>query len=494
MLASFLHADPSLALATDQYELTMAYAYWKNEMAAREAEFYMYFRRAPFGGAFVVTAGLAAVIEALENFRFASRDVDYLGTLRDRAGQPLFEAGFLRHLAGLRFSCDVSAVPEGTVVFPHEPLLRVRGPILEAQVLETLVLNALNFQSLVATKAARVCLAAQGDPVLDFGLRRAQGLDGGFSASRACYIGGCVGTSNVLAGKHLGIPVLGTHAHSWVMAFDDEEAAFEAFARAMPNNCVFLVDTYDTLAGIRHAIAAGLRLRARGHHMVGLRLDSGDLAQLSRTAREMLDAAGLHGAVVMASGDLDEYAIAELKGRGACIGAWGVGTRLVTAYDEPALSGVYKLSAIRDAAGIAWQYKLKVSEQRDKTSLPGLLQVHRCTDAQGRFAADVVADVGEDAAAIAHICAPDGNGRTALNGAFRREPLLVPVFAQGRRVYDPPPLEAIRERVHSQLAALGEEHKRLAQPEPYAVGLSPRLHALREHLIRQARGPAPAPA
>jgi nicotinate phosphoribosyltransferase len=297
--------------------------------------------------------------------------LEFLATLTGDDGKPLFESAFLEYLRALRFTCDVDAIPEGTVAFPHEPLLRITGPILQCQLLETALLNLINFQSLIATKAARVCLATQGEPVLEFGLRRAQGLDGGLAASRAAYIGGCAATSNVLAGKTFDIPVRGTHAHSWVMAFDDEREAFSAYAKAMPNNCVFLVDTYDTLEGVRRAVETGKWLRERGHEMVGIRLDSGDLAWLSVEARKILDNGGFPKALIVASNDLDEHIIASLKAQGAQINVWGVGTKLITAFDQPALGGVYKLGAIRGDDG-RWVYKVKLSEQAAKVSTPGI--------------------------------------------------------------------------------------------------------------------------
>ncbi len=286
----------------------------------------------------------------------------------------------------MQLKIDIDAMPEGTVAFPHEPLLRVRGPIIECQILETALLNILNFQTLIATKASRVVHAAQGDQVLEFGLRRAQGIDGALAASRAAYIGGCHATSNVLAGKLFGIPVRGTHAHSWVMSFENELEAFAAYAQAMPNNCVFLVDTYDTLEGVRNAIRIGNVLRDSGHRMVGIRLDSGDLAQLSVDARKLLDEAGFTDASIVASNDLDEKLIESLKHQGAKISIWGVGTKLVTAYDQPALGGVYKLGAIQDSDG-RWVPKIKLSEQLIKTSTPGILQVRRYFH-QGCMAAD----------------------------------------------------------------------------------------------------------
>ena len=276
-------------------------------------------------------------------------DTAYLAGLKGNDGRPLFEPAFLDYLCRLEPACDIDAVPEGTVVFPQEPLVRVRGPLLQAQLLETALLNIINFQTLVATKAARLVLAARGEPVLEFGLRRAQGIDGALSASRAAYIGGCEATSNVLAGQLFDIPVRGTHAHSWVMCHDDELTAFREYARVMPNNCVFLVDTYDTLQGVRHAVTVGQELRRQGHELIGIRLDSGDLASLSIEARKILDEGGFPRAAIVASNDLDEQIIETLKQQGARISVWGVGTRLVTGYDDPALGGVYKLSAIRDA-------------------------------------------------------------------------------------------------------------------------------------------------
>jgi nicotinate phosphoribosyltransferase len=488
MLGSLLREEHSPTLAVDQYELTMALGYWKQGMAERPAVFEMFFRRNPFGGGYVVMAGLATLIDILQAFRFTSSDLEYLGSIKDGAGLPLYEERFLRYLGELRFECDVMAIREGTPVFPAEPLVRVEGPILQAQLLETLLLNTLNFQSLVATKAARVCYEAKGDPVIDFGLRRAQGFDGGLSASRACFVGGCVGTSNVLAGKLLGIPLYGTHAHSWVMAFPSEMEAFEGYAAALPNHCIFLVDTYGTLNGVRNAIAVGRKLKERGHEFLGVRLDSGDLAYFSIQARRMLDEAGFPGAFVLASNELDEYVIRSLKNQGARIGAWGVGTKLVTAFDDPALSGVYKLTAIGALGGGPWQYKLKLSEQRNKISVPGIHQVYRYLDDHGRFAADAIVDASEDEAPIEHIVDP--NDETKLKKLSRftvREPLLVPVFERGQLVYSPPPLVDIRRRTAEQLARLDDSHKRLEFPHIYPVGLSPYLDRIRGEMIRRER-------
>src|SRR5687768_12178981 len=375
-------------LCTDLYQLTMASGYFRSGRARDEAVFHLFFRTHPFGGSYAIAAGLEAVVELVEGFRFGADDIDYLASLAAQDGGPEFGADFLDYLRLLRLRVDIDAVPEGNLVFAHEPIVRVRGRLLEAQLLETALLNLINFQTLIATKATRVCQAAAGQPVLEFGLRRAQGVDGGLSASRASYIGGCAATSNVLAGKLYDIPVKGTHAHSWVMSFDSESEAFEGYAKVLPNNCVFLVDTYDTLEGVRRAIIVGKRLRDRGHKLVGIRLDSGDLAYLSIEARKLLDEAGFTDAAIVASNDLDERIIENLKLQGAQIAVWGVGTKLATAYDQPSLGGVYKLGAIQDANG-QWQPKLKLSDQVVKTSIPGILQVRRFATSAG-FTADMI--------------------------------------------------------------------------------------------------------
>jgi len=366
----------SLALLTDLYQLTMACGYWKGGDADREAVFHLTFRRAPFGGGFAIAAGLAPAMAFLQRLRWQDDDLAYLATLRDSEKQPLFPQGFLDYLRDVRFSCTVDAVPEGSLVFAHEPILRVTGPIAQAQIVETALLTLMNFQTLIATKAARVCQAARGAPVVEFGLRRAQGIDGGIGASRAAYIGGVAGTSNVLAGKLLGIRVMGTHAHSWVMFHGDELAAFRAYAEALPGNCTFLVDTYDTLEGVRNAITVGKELRARGHELAGVRLDSGDLAHLSIEARRLLDEAGFPDARIVASNDLDEHLIGSILEQGARIDTFGVGTKLVTAFDQPALGGVYKLGAYRNGEG-RWHDAIKLSEQPIKISNPGVLGVKR---------------------------------------------------------------------------------------------------------------------
>jgi len=476
----------SLALLTDLYQLTMAYGYWKLGRTDEQAAFNLFFRKHPFAGGYTVAAGLDYVLGFLDGFRVDDSDLDYLASLRGNDQRPLFEPAFLDDLRTLRFTVHIDAMPEGTVVFPHEPLLRATGPILQCQLLETPLLNMVNFQTLIATKAARVCEAAGDAPVLEFGLRRAQGIDGGLAASRAAYVGGCAATSNVLAGKLFGIPVKGTHAHSWVMSFDDERAAFAGWADVMPNNGVFLVDTYDTLAGVGRAIEVARRLRDEGHEIVGIRLDSGDLAYLSIEARKLLDDAGFADAAIVASSDLDEHLIHDLRTQGATIDIWGVGTRLATAHDDPALGGVYKLAAVRQPGG-QWQPRIKRSEQAIKTTTPGILQVRRYRDDEG-FVADAIYDEGlgiPDAPTV--IDPADPTRRKAVPPDTPSEDLLVPIFRDGRRVYDAPSLGAIRRRTRQQLDALHPTIRRLTNPHRYPAGLEAGLHDLRMKMLLETR-------
>lgn len=478
---------PSLALLTDLYELTMAFGYWKAGIHDREAVFHLFFRETPFKGGFAVACGLETAVDYLQQLRFDEHDIAYLAGLNGADGKPIFERGFLEFLGDVQFACDVDAVSEGTVVFPNEPLVRVIGPLLQSQLVETALLNVINFQTLIASKAARVVLAARGEPVIDFGLRRAQGIDGGISASRAAYIGGCAGTSNVLAGRLFGIPVKGTHAHSWVMCFNGEPEAFSTYAKAMPNNCVFLVDTYDTLQGVRNAVEVGRHLRATGHEMLGIRLDSGDLAGLSIQARRIMDEAGFPNAAIVASNDLDEHAIASLKEEEAAINVWGVGTRLATGYDQSALGGVYKLSAIRSENG-DWQNKLKVSEQAIKTSIPGILQVRRFRK-NGLALGDVIHDRRD---AIRGDCRmidqADPTKQTVFPEGTDSTDLLTPVFRNGKLALELPSIEQSRARTASQLAEFDEEVKRPVDPKRYPVGLEMGLQQRKSELLLKQRG------
>jgi len=476
---------PSLSLLTDLYQLTMAYGYWKNGMAEREAVFNLFFRKNPFKGGYAIAAGLEQVTSFLDDFGFTEDDIAYLATLTGNDGQPLFESGFLTFLQNTPFRCEVDAMPEGTLAFPHEPLVRIRGPLYQGQLIETPLLTMVNFQTLIATKAARICRAAEGDTVLEFGLRRAQGIDGGLSASRAAYLGGCHATSNVLAGKLFDIPVKGTHAHAWVMSFDSELESFEAYARAMPNNSVFLVDTYDTVQGVKHAIEVGRKLRERGYEMAGIRLDSGDLTDLSIKARALLDEAGFPEAAVIASNDLNDHIIRDLKAKGAKIGVWGVGTKLVTSYDQPALGGVYKLAAIRNEAG-EWDYKVKLSEQLIKVSNPGLLQVRRYYR-EDVPVADMLYNEEGDVQAETLMDPMQENIGNPLPAHDRFEDLLVPVFRDGKQVFQHPSLATVRANCRSQMEIWPAEILRLNQPESYLVGLEEDLHTLKQQLIAKAK-------
>lgn len=478
----------NLVLLTDFYQLTMAYAYWKSGKGEQEAVFNLFFRKHPFQGGFTLAAGLDYVVDFCNNFKFEKADLEYLGNMENKDGSPVFEAAFLEYLQNLKFTCDIDAVEEGTVVFPNSPLVRVKGPLIQCQLLETPLLNIINFQTLIATKAARINVAAQGEPVLEFGLRRAQGIDGALAASRAAYIGGCASTSNVMAGKLFGIPVSGTHAHSWIMSFETELQAFEAYAEAFPDQCVFLVDTYDTLNGVKNAIKVGEMLRSKGKEMVGIRIDSGDLAYFSSQARQLLDEAGFPEAKIVASNDLDEHIIASLKSQEADIQVWGVGTKLVTAYDQPALGAVYKLSAVKSALG-EWEPKVKVSQQSLKINIPGVHNTKRYFS-KGKAVADMIflEDQEIDPRGVVIIDPVDATRRKRLMPAFYQEELLLkPIFKAGKKVYKLPTLTEIRTRAAAQLGSLDKTHMRLVNPHLYPVGLEENLHHLRMNLVLEAK-------
>ena len=465
---------PDFGLLTDLYQLTMAAGYYQQRLHERRAIFHLFYRTAPFGENAALAAGLPLAIELINGLRFSADDVQYLGRLTAANGAPLFKEPFLNYLQRLRFTGQVDAIPEGEIALPHEPLLRIEAPLIQAQLLETALLTVMNFSTLIATKAARIKAAAGDDPVIEFGLRRAQGIDGGLTASRAAYVGGCDGTSNVWAGRYYDIPVRGTHAHSWVMVFPDELTAFTAYAEALPNNCIFLVDTYDTLEGTKHAIEVGKALRSRGHALRGIRLDSGDLATLSIAARRMLDEAGFPDAQIVASDSLDEYAITQLKAAGARINVWGIGTRLATAYDQPALGGVYKLAAIQNERG-EWETRVKRSETLIKVSHPGRLAVRRYCDAAGQLTASQLYNTlsGEPTAAVL-----DATGaKHALTGNYRE--LLQPVFRDGQSVYSIPDLASTR--------GLALEHWQQwkAKSPTFVHGLAPELLTEKQTLLNR---------
>lgn len=463
---------PHSPLFTDLYELTMIQGYLRAGINEREACFDLFFRKNPFKSGYTITAGLENALEFLENIRFSSAEVSYLESLG------LFENSFLDYLENFRFCGNVHAISEGTPVFPLEPVLRVTGPLDQCQLVESALLNIVNFQSLIATKSTRICMEAGEKSVLEFGLRRAHGIDGALSASRAAYIGGCSATSNVMAGKILGIALGGTHAHSWVMSFENELEAFRQYARVYPKNSVLLVDSYDTIkSGMPAAIKVGLEMRQRGEKLGGVRLDSGDLAELSCKARKMLDEANLKDSKIICSGDLDEYAIRDLKARGAKIDVYGVGTKLVTAHGDPSLSGVYKLAAQRPPGG-EWQMEMKISDSPEKSTLPGIKQVWRMSNAEGEMIADLVELDGEKTQFSGKVSGydplPDYDEKF-YDGVKSAEPLLKSVMSKGKITARQPKLKKIRERARIELKKLRPAIKRLTNPERYNVNLGKKL-------------------
>ncbi|MCE5254482.1 MAG: nicotinate phosphoribosyltransferase [Actinomycetia bacterium] len=485
----------NLALLTDYYQLTMMGGYWKTGRKDLEACFNYTFRELPPHNGFAITAGLEQLLDLVENLHFTEQDLDYL------SGLGAFDDAFLDYLRDFRTTCSIEAVPEGTVIFPHEPILQVEGPLIEAQLLETAVLNTLNYQTLIATKAARIRSACGSDTLVEFGLRRAHGPDGGLSGSRAAYIGGADSTSNMLAGKVFGIPVTGTHAHSWVMSFENELDAFRAYA-ACYDQPILLVDTYDTLtSGLPNALTVFKELRAAGRPVrPAIRLDSGDLSRLSKAAYRMFNEAGFPDLLIIASNELDEDLIADLKRQGARVNSWGVGTHLITSSDHPALGGIYKLVAVRENEK-AWEPRIKLSSNPAKMTDPGRKRLVRYYDGAGRPLADLirlddeapdVIDPGQPAKPVPFAERHDLSFLRAVWDATRCESLLQPVMKDGVRLDPSPSLKEIRDRASQQVAALPEELRRLRNPEIYAVGLSPRLAAEKVRLIHQVPGVLPA--
>ena len=476
----------SLGLLTDLYQLTMCYGYWKKGIHQKISSFNLFFRNNPFKGAYSVTCGLDYVINYLNNFKFSKEDISYLSNLKTENGKKLFENKFLGFLKEFRFECDLDAIEEGRIVFPNEPLLRITGPLYQCQLLETALVNIINFQSLIATKSSRMYLAAKGDPILEFGLRRAQGIDGALSASRASYIGGCSKTSNVLAGKLFDIPVSGTHSHSWVLSFDSEEEAFRSYAEVMPDNCVLLVDTYDTLQGVIKAIKIGKELKEKGKSLIGIRIDSGDLAYLSKKARKLLDKEGLEDVKIVASNDLDEFLITSLKYQKSKISVWGIGTKLITAYDNPSLGAVYKLSAVKDEKG-QWVNKLKLSEQKIKINNPGIHQVRRFFT-NDKFLGDMIYDINYKSNSRIMIDPNDSTkSKKFLNSNIKHEDLLKSIFKKGKLVYKSDSIHKIRGKLINDLGCLDNTHKRLENPHNYPVGLEKSLFEEKNKMILELR-------
>lgn len=467
----------NLTLLTDLYELTMMQGYFKNKTANETVIFDLFYRSNPCGNGYSIMAGLEQAIQYIRELRFDEEDIAYLRSLH------LFEDAFLEYLANFRFTGDIYAIPEGTIIFPREPLVKVIAPIMEAQLVETALLNIINHQSLIATKAARVCYATKGDGVMEFGLRRAQGPDAGTYGARAAVIGGCVGTSNVLAGQLFGVPVKGTHAHSWIMSFPDEYTAFKTYADIYPQACTLLVDTYDTLkSGVPNAIRVFKEMRDSGMELknYGIRLDSGDLAYLSKKARKMLDAAGFTDAVISASNDLDEYVIESLKIQGAAITSWGVGTNLITAKDNPAFGGVYKLAAIQDKDG-TFIPKIKISENTEKVTNPGNKKIYRIYEKDtGKVKADLICleeEVFTEDEPMKLFSPTEPWKKTRLEpGTFTLRELMVPVFKQGECVYESPCVMDIRAYCAKEKDTLWEETKRFVNPHKVYVDLSKKLY------------------
>ncbi len=478
------------ALYTDLYQLTMAQGYLESGSGSEEATFHMYFRDYPFHGGYAIACGMEQLASILEDYTFSEDDIAYLASLDAPGGGKLFSGKFLDYLKGFSLDVSVHAVPEGTIVFPNEPIVRVQGSIMQCQMLETMLLNCVSFQTLIATKAARVCQAADGRPVTEFGLRRAQGT-GALWASRAAVVGGCVSTSNVLAGKEFHLPVSGTHSHSWVMSFPDELTAFREYARVSPTNCSLLVDTYDVEQGILNAITVGLEMRSRGEKLRAIRIDSGDLAWLAKRARKELDAAGLHEVGIMLTNDLDEILVQSILDEGAPVDIWGVGTKLATAFDQPTLGGVYKLSAIKMPGSSAWEDRLKISESVTKLTTPGVLDVRRYYNDDGKIAGDMVFDVNAAPQADAEqtIVDPfDALRQKQLDGK-RFETLLAPLFEDGTVMLAHSASSAMeaQRRAREGLATLDESQLRLLNPHTYPVGLEKKLHERRQHLIAKLR-------
>ncbi|MBR4966422.1 MAG: nicotinate phosphoribosyltransferase [Lachnospiraceae bacterium] len=473
----------NLTLLTDLYELTMMQGYFKSQ-SNQTVIFDLFYRRNPSNGGYAIAAGLEQAIAYIKELRFEEEDIAYL------AGLHIFDKDFLDYLSTFRFTGDIYAIPEGTVVFPMEPLVKVIAPIMEAQLVETALLNIINHQSLIATKASRVVYAAQGDGVMEFGLRRAQGPDAGTYGARAAMIGGCIGTSNVLCGQLFDVPVKGTHAHSWIMSFPDEYTAFKTYADMYPQACILLVDTYDTLkSGIPNAIRVFTEMREAGIKLgfYGIRLDSGDLAYMSKKARKMLDAAGFPDAVISASSDLDEYLIESLKLQGATITSWGVGTNLITSADNPAFGGVYKLAAIKGEDG-KFIPKIKLSENSAKITNPGNKKIYRIYDKEsGKLKADLICLEDETFTENDFILLFDPNEpwkKTRLKpGTFTIRELMVPVFLQGECVYDSPKVMEIREYCRNEQNSLWDEIRRFANPHKVYVDLSSRLYDIKIALL-----------
>ena len=475
----------NLTLLTDLYELTMMQGYYEKGQNEKVI-FDVFFRQNPCNNGYSVCAGLDQVIDYIKNLHFTYEDVDYL------RGLGIFKEDFLHYLSGFHFSGDIYAIPEGTVVFPKEPLLKVVAPIMEAQLVETAILNIINHQSLIATKTSRIVFAANGDGIMEFGLRRAQGPDAGLYGARAAMIGGCVGTSNVLAGQMFDVPVMGTHAHSWIMSFPDEYTAFKTYAEMYPDNCTLLVDTYDTLkSGVPNAIRVFQEFKDAGKPLIkyGIRLDSGDLAYLSKEARKMLDAAGFPEATICASNDLDEFLLHDLKMQDAAIDSWGVGTNLITSKDCPSFGGVYKLAAIQNEEG-EFVPKIKISENTEKITNPGNKTIYRIYEKEtGKIKADLIcfADEVIDPEQDLLLFDPTATWKKTklAGGTYTVREILLPIFKNGECLYKSPTLKEIAAYCREEKDTLWDETKRLFYPHRVYVDLSQKLYDVKQSLLDQ---------
>ncbi len=477
----------NLTLLTDLYQLTMMQGYYQNN-STQTVVFEMFYRKNPSQNGFAIFAGLHQFIDYINNIVFDADSLEYLSSLN------IFSSDFLEYLKNFKFTGDIYSIPEGTIIFPEEPLFRVIAPILEAQFIESTMLNIINHQSLIATKASRVISAADGDTVLEFGLRRAQGPDASLYGTRAAIIGGCVATSNVLAGKEFNVAVSGTQAHSWIMSFESELDAFRKYADLFPNKCLLLVDTYDTLnSGIPNAIKIfdELKLKGLSNSSYGIRLDSGDLAYLSKRARKMLDEAGHKDAKICASCDLDEYLIAELKRQGAKINTWGVGTKLITSDDCPSFGGVYKLVAEKEASG-NFIPKIKVSDNPEKVTTPGAKKIIRVYDKENyKIKVDIIALEEEHFDESKTYIISDHKARwkkmTLKGNTYVMKELLIPIFLEGVCVYTSPSVMEIHKYTKQEINTLWDEFKRLVNPEILPVDLSDKLYELKTSMLEEYR-------
>ena len=469
------------SLYTDLYQLTMAQGYFLGKKHDVTASFSMCFRKLPFRGGYAIFCGSDTLMEIIDGFKFQEDDIEYLRTLDAPGGGKLFEDSFLDYLSTLQMEVNVLAPKEGSIVFPYEPILRVDGPILQCQLLETALLNCINFQTLAATKAMRIVSAAQGRAVAEFGLRRAQGT-GSMWGARASYVGGFASTSNVAAGKEFNIPVSGTHAHSWVMSFDSELEAFREYARLFPTNCTLLIDTYSVEEGVKNAITVAKEMEERGEKMAAVRIDSGDLTWESRRVRRMLDEAGFEDVGIVLSNDLDEFKIESILHEGAKVNAFGVGTKYACCYDQPTLGGVYKLNAINIDG--SWQPKMKISESPEKTTFPGVLNVKRYFDDKGQLAGDMVFDENEPVCQE-EMVDPFNRIRSKKLAGLKSEVILHPIMEGGKRV-DFWSIKDARKCAKDAFDNLDYSRKRNIYPHIYPVGLEAELSNKRDKMINDA--------